>query len=600
VFLFFSAHPAQAAVFIVPDGDVAAFKTAINASNTNSEEDTIELASGGHYTLTDIDNGADGLPVLGSDAGRKLTMHGNDATIQRSLANGTPMFRILEVGSGANVTISSLTISNGLGEGAGISNSGTLTLTNSVVSNNSAPDDFGGGILNSGHLIIIDSLFSGNSAVVGAAIDNEGTDLTMSGCVLIGNSAAKGGAIYNIAIKRDTMLTIRDSMFDANMGFATLYNLGDHGDASVEIDNSSFSGSSDLAVYCAADLVGTTTTTINNSTFSANSGGAIHSVDGGGFYSVANVHVRNSTLSGNTSGYTIYNDSAGLGGSTTILNTIINSGGSGGTLGGYQVISLGYNLSNDSGGGFLTATGDQINTDPMLDPAGLQNHGGPTDTIALMSGSPAIHAGNPNAPARDQRYYLRNGAPDKGAFEYNGMLAPITVASRKTHGTAGAFDLDLLFGGIAGVECRNGGLSGIYQLIATFATPVMIGSANVTTGTGSVTNASVIGSQVTINLTGVANAQQIVLTVSSVNDGANTNNVIIPMRVLLGDTTGNSSVNSSDVSQTKGQVGQAVTSSNFRTDVNLSGTISASDVATVKAKVGTVIPIPLQDDASTR
>ena len=47
------------------------------------------------------------------------------------------------------------------------------------------------------------------------------------------------------------------------------------------------------------------------------------------------------------------------------------------------------------------------------------------------------------------------------------------------------------------------------------------------------------------------------------------------MRVLLADTTGNSTVNASDVSQTKAQVVQAVTSSNFRTDVNVSGTITA-------------------------
>ncbi len=53
-------------------------------------------------------------------------------------------------------------------------------------------------------------------------------------------------------------------------------------------------------------------------------------------------------------------------------------------------------------------------------------------------------------------------------------------------------------------------------------------------------------------------------------------------------------VNASDVSQTKAQVGQLVTSSNFRTDINVSGTISASDVATVKSKIGTAVPIPIE------
>ena len=61
-----------------------------------------------------------------------------------------------------------------------------------------------------------------------------------------------------------------------------------------------------------------------------------------------------------------------------------------------SVTSLGYNLSNDNGGGFLTAMGDQINTDPMLGP--LQDNGGPTFTHALLTGSPAIDAGKTSGP----------------------------------------------------------------------------------------------------------------------------------------------------------------------------------------------------------
>src|SRR5207244_553846 len=62
------------------------------------------------------------------------------------------------------------------------------------------------------------------------------------------------------------------------------------------------------------------------------------------------------------------------------------------------------NLSNDAAGGngmtgpggLLNATGDQRNTDPLLDPNGLQDNGGPTKTIGLAVGSPAIDAGDPN------------------------------------------------------------------------------------------------------------------------------------------------------------------------------------------------------------
>ena len=62
------------------------------------------------------------------------------------------------------------------------------------------------------------------------------------------------------------------------------------------------------------------------------------------------------------------------------------------------------------------------------------------------------------------------------------------------------------------------------------------------------------------------------------------------MSVLLGDTTGNGSVNSLDVSQVKAQSGQTPTNSNFRTDVNVNGSINASDVALVKSSSGASLP----------
>ena len=71
-------------------------------------------------------------------------------------------------------------------------------------------------------------------------------------------------------------------------------------------------------------------------------------------------------------------------------------------------------------------------------------------------------------------------------------------------------------------------------------------------------NFTVNGGQVTVNLTGVSNAQRIVITLFGVSDGMNTSNVNIPMGVLLGDTSGNGSVNASDVSLTKLKSGQPV------------------------------------------
>jgi hypothetical protein len=170
-------------------------------------------------------------------------------------------------------------------------------------------------------------------------------------------------------------------------------------------------------------------------------------------------------------------------------------------------------------------------------------------------------------------------------------LTPTSVVSRKTHGGAGTFDINLPLTGNVGVECRSGGATNDYQMVIGFATPVTVGGASVTSGIGSVSNFSGSGtSQITVNLTGVTNAQRITVTLANVNDGTHMGNVPVSMGVLIGDVNGNAVVNSSDVSLTKAQVGQPVSGSNFREDVNANGLINSVDVALVKSKVGTALP----------
>jgi hypothetical protein len=158
---------------------------------------------------------------------------------------------------------------------------------------------------------------------------------------------------------------------------------------------------------------------IVNSTISGNSAGT----SGGGIYnSASSLNVANSTITGNSagSGGGIYNQQ----GQPFISNTILNAGASGENIfnDGGTVTSFGYNVSSDDGGGYLTGPGDQINTDPLLGP--LQNNGGSTFTHALLPGSPAIDAGDPNfhpPPFNDQRgcHFDRvfNGRIDIGSFE---------------------------------------------------------------------------------------------------------------------------------------------------------------------------------------
>jgi hypothetical protein len=168
---------------------------------------------------------------------------------------------------------------------------------------------------------------------------------------------------------------------------------------------------------------------------------------------------------------------------------------------------------------------------------------------------------------------------------------PTSVVSRKVHGAAGPFDINLPLSAPFGVECRSGGGTNVYQIVVTFASAVTASGASVTAGTGTVTMASGNGTNtITIDLSGVTNAQTITVTLTNVSAGSGSGNIAIHMGMLIGDASGSGTVNSTDVSQTKLRSGQAATAANFRSDVNASGTINATDVSTVKLRSGTSLP----------
>lgn len=174
---------------------------------------------------------------------------------------------------------------------------------------------------------------------------------------------------------------------------------------------------------------------------------------------------------------------------------------------------------------------------------------------------------------------------------YLSRVAFVGAVSRKIHG-ATAFDIDLPLVGDPGIECRSGGASGDYQVIFSFADTISsVGNADVTDGTGSVSSRMMDADthKYIVNLTGVTNAQVITVILTSVIDSAGNSSSSVPISVglLQGDTTGNGSVNSTDVSQTKSKSGQVVNASNFRADVTVSGSINSTDVSAVKSKSGT-------------
>ena len=143
-------------------------------------------------------------------------------------------------------------------------------------------------------------------------------------------------------------------------------------------------------------------------------------------------------------------------------------------------------------------------------------------------------------------------------------ISPMLVgaASRKTHGGV-PFDINLPLTGSPGIECRSGGMSGIYTVIFKFALPISsVGGGSVTSGIGSVSTRMIDGTntrQYIVNLTGVTNAQYITIGLTNVVDvaGNTASAVSTTMGVLTGDATANGMVNSSDISEVQSQSGTA-------------------------------------------
>ena len=143
---------------------------------------------------------------------KNLTISGPGAdlvSVQRSAGN----FRIFEIASGSQVTISGLTMANGnAASGGGIyNNGGTLTVSNSTLSGNDSGNG-GGGIHNLGTLTLTNSTISGNSASFGGGIYNGGNPATITNCTISGNTATSGGG----SVFASATLTITNSTISGN------------------------------------------------------------------------------------------------------------------------------------------------------------------------------------------------------------------------------------------------------------------------------------------------------------------------------------------------------------------------------------------------
>lgn len=175
-------------------------------------------------------------------------------------------------------------------------------------------------------------------------------------------------------------------------------------------------------------------------------------------------------------------------------------------------------------------------------------------------------------------------------------LQLVSVVSRKTHGSAGVFDIDLPLSGPPGVECRNKVNDySQHQLVFRFTNPLSnVVHATVSSGNGQ-WYSSWIGAdahEYYVHLLGVSNGQVITVTLTDVTDTAGNyaTSFAARMAVLIGDSTASGATNSADVSYTKSQVGNVETNSNFRADLNADGAIDSADIGLAKSSSGTALP----------
>ena len=232
IFVLLLAMPAWAAAYVVTttadntlsDGDCTLREAILAANDDPAYNGDCGPASLGDDTITFAVSGtillSSRLPVIADAASAgALTIDGSGQSIVVSGNNSVPIFA---VPASANLTIQSLTVSNGIGDnvGGGLNNRGTATIINSTFSGNSVPYSIsdGGGIYNLGTVNILNSTFSGNSASgLGGGVFNAGTANIVNSTFFGNTAGASGGGIFNGVRGRGTM-NIRNSIIADNLG----------------------------------------------------------------------------------------------------------------------------------------------------------------------------------------------------------------------------------------------------------------------------------------------------------------------------------------------------------------------------------------------
>jgi len=345
--------------------------------------------------------------------------------------------------TGGTVTVAGSVFSgNNAGNGGAIYMSGgSLAITSSTFSNNIA--DSSGGAIDAvgGSLAVTNSTFLRNSAVsFGGAIFVSGDTLVLASSTISMNSAGDGGGIIAGVNGGGSMVTIQDSTISSNTAnYFPSGQIGDgggiHNNSSMKILNSTISGNSSISSPGTATYVG-----------------------GGGIFNNGTLTIANSTITLNIAadggGILMEQGALNLSNSIVANNTFAGGGGydidfsAGFTSGDYNLVQSFY--ANFSSTGTLPGSHNITGQPALLGP--LTNNGGPTLTHALLLGSPAIAAGDPNFNATGTPYDQRgpgfprvlNGGLSIGAIEIepnqSGSNFVVNSLADHDYGTCGLTD----------------------------------------------------------------------------------------------------------------------------------------------------------------
>lgn len=400
-------------------------REAVIAANARTGDDVIVLPGKGPYELA-IENTAPG----GEDAALEGDLDlESDLVIRhsgrgRATVDANDIDRVFDTLPGSSVTLSKLTVRGGLSPdwGGGIRSEGRLEIIGTSVRGNESEED-GGGVgfpESTGSLVLRNASMAGNhSHDDGGAIsfgDDRAGRLVIANSRITGNESDDwGGGLISAVPVTITRTTIAGNTADGSAGGLAI----EGPDLPSTIRSSTISGnrSSENGGGLVAD--GTPgRVTVVNTTIAGNSttgqGGGIWGDDAR--FQINAATIARNKASGDGGGVFASFTRVALGNSVLALNSTGENGPNCNQEGDQGIDTLGRNVFANSAGCPAAGDSDLVSGNPKI--GRLSRNGGPTKTIPLKAGSPAIGFAKPKtAPGTDQRGHKRGKDPDSGAFE---------------------------------------------------------------------------------------------------------------------------------------------------------------------------------------